>query len=118
MFPFDGPSIVHQIVPELKPEDTDIVLAKPKPSAFYATQLAGMLTYLRVDSLIVTGMTHEWLRPRHGERRLHAQLPRHRAVECVADRSQLSHRVELFDMGVKYADIMAVDELVEQLDTR
>jgi nicotinamidase-related amidase len=37
-------------------------------------------------------------------------------VECVADRSQLSHRVELIDMGVKYADLVRLDDLLAQLN--
>jgi nicotinamidase-related amidase len=33
----------------------EVVIDKPKPSAFYGTQLEAMLTYLSVDTVIVTG---------------------------------------------------------------
>lgn len=115
MFPFDGPEIVHEIVAELEPMATDLVIAKPKPSAFYGTQLAGALTYLGVDSVIVTGMTTSGcVRATVNDafmRNYRVTVP----VECVADRSQLSHHVELFDMASKYADVVALDELLSRL---
>ena len=33
-------------------------------------------------------------------------------VECVADRSQVSHEVSLFDMDMKYADVLPLDEVL------
>jgi len=33
-------------------------------------------------------------------------------VDCVADRSQLSHEVELFDMGAKYADLVESADVI------
>jgi hypothetical protein len=37
------------------------------------------------------------------------------AEESVFDRSMLSHKVNLFDMHHKYADVMHVDEIAEHL---
>ena len=37
--------------------------------------------------------------------------------ECCFDRSMLSHKVNLFDLHHKYADVMKVDEVVAHLDT-
>lgn len=116
MFPFDGPEIVHEIVPELEPQPDDLVITKPKPSAFYATQLGGVLTYLGVDSVIVTGMTTSGcVRATVNDafmRNYRVTVP----VECVADRSVLSHRVELFDMAAKYADVVGLDDLLPRLE--
>lgn len=115
MFPFNAPPHVHEIAPECAPGPDDIVFPKPKPSAFYATQLGGMLTYLRVDSVIVTGMTTSGcVRATVNDafmRNYRVTVP----VEAVADRSQLSHWVELFDMGAKYADVVSVDDLLADL---
>ena len=36
--------------------------------------------------------------------------------ECVFDRAELTHKVNLFDMHHKYADVMKLDEVVEHLD--
>lgn len=115
MFPFNGPPVVHEIVAELSPDPSDLVIVKPKPSAFYGTQLSGMLTYLGSDSVIVTGMTTSGcVRATVNDafmRNYRVTVP----IECVADRSQLSHRVELFDMAAKYADIVALDDLLTRI---
>lgn len=115
MFPFDAPGPHHEIVPELEPQADDIVFAKPKPSAFYGTQLAGVLNALRTDTLIVTGMTTSGcVRATVND----AFMLNYRAVvpiDAVADRSQLSHEVELFDMGAKYADLTETADLVALL---
>jgi maleamate amidohydrolase len=38
------------------------------------------------------------------------------AEECVFDRSLLSHKVNLFDLHHKYADVLGVDEIVAHLE--
>jgi maleamate amidohydrolase len=91
------------------------VLAKPKPSAFFGTQLAAILTALRTDTLVVTGMTTSGcVRATVNDAFMlnhHVVIP----LECTADRSQLSDEVELFDMGAKYADVVGVEDLIVEL---
>jgi maleamate amidohydrolase len=115
MFPFDSPGAHHAVVEELAPRAGDIVLAKPKPSAFFGTQLHAVLNELRADSLLITGMTTSGcVRATVNDAfmlNFHAVVP----VECVADRSQLSHEVELFDMGAKYADVVPTADVVSEL---
>jgi len=36
--------------------------------------------------------------------------------ECCFDRSPISHKVNLFDMHHKYADVLHVDEVVAHLE--
>jgi len=36
--------------------------------------------------------------------------------ECTYDRSMLSHKVNLFDLHHKYADVMHVEEVIAHLD--
>jgi hypothetical protein len=40
------------------------------------------------------------------------------AEECCFDRSALSHKVNLFDLHHKYADVMHIDEVIAQLATK
>jgi maleamate amidohydrolase len=105
----------HEIVDVLTPTLGELVVVKAKPSAFFGTQLQSMLNYLNIDSVIVTGMTTSGcVRATVNDAfalNYRVVIP----VECVADRSQLSHRVELVDMGVKYADLVHVDDLIAQL---
>jgi nicotinamidase-related amidase len=115
IFPYDREGPHHDVVPEVAPTGSDIVLVKAKPSAFFGTQLHAVLNALRVDSLVVTGMTTSGcVRATVNDAfmlNFHVVVP----LECVADRSQLSHEVELFDMGAKYADVVNVGDLVTAL---
>ena len=36
-------------------------------------------------------------------------------IECVADRSETSHQVNLFDMDMKYADVLPLAEVIDHL---
>jgi isochorismate hydrolase len=36
--------------------------------------------------------------------------------ECTFDRAELTHKVNLFDLHHKYADVMHLDEVVAHLD--
>jgi maleamate amidohydrolase len=100
------------VIAALRPREGDPIVVKAKHSAFYGTQLQGMLNYMRVDSLIVTGVTTSGcIRATVND----AFALNYRVVipiECVADRSQVSHQVELFDMAVKYADVLPLSQVV------
>jgi len=105
----------YAIRPEFTPQKGDVVITKQRASAFYGTPLAAHLTQLGVQTLIVCGeSTSGCVRASavdgysHG---YHVVL----AEECCFDRSALSHKVNLFDMHHKYADVMHVDEVIAHL---
>jgi nicotinamidase-related amidase len=105
----------HRIVEELAPLPGEPVLPKPKPSAFFATQLDAMLTYLGARGVVVTGMvTSGCVRATVVDAfslNYRCVVP----VECVADRVQASHRVALFDLAFKYADVVRTRDLLRLL---
>ena len=109
-----GPE-AHEIADLLKPAARDLVVTKSKPSAFFGTPLAAMLTYLGADTLIVTGMvTSGCVRATVVD----AFSYNYRVIvpiECVADRSATSHEVNLFDMDMKYADVVPLAEVLSHL---
>jgi len=105
----------YVIRPEFKPQKGDVVITKQRASAFFGTPLAAHLTQLGIQSLIVCGeSTSGCVRASavdaysHG---YHVVL----AEECCFDRSALSHKVNLFDLHHKYADVMRVDEVIAHL---
>jgi nicotinamidase-related amidase len=105
----------YAIRPEFKPQAGDVVITKQRASAFYGTPLAAHLTQLGIRTLIVCGeSTSGCVRASavdaysHG---YHVVL----VEECCFDRSLLSHKVNLFDMHHKYADVMHVDEVIAHL---
>jgi nicotinamidase-related amidase len=110
-----NPEAEREIVSALAPRADDIIVIKAKHSAFFGTQLQAILTYLQVDTLIVTGTTTSGcIRATVND----AFALNYRVIvpiECVADRSQISHQVELFDMAVKYADVAPLAEVLATL---
>ena len=105
----------YDFVAEIAPEPTDVLLPKKHPSAFFGTPLASYLIERQVDTLVVTGCTTSGCVRgtvvdgfAYNFRMLVPQ-------ECVYDRSQVSHAVNLFDMSEKYADVMSVEDALARL---
>lgn len=105
----------YDFVQEVAPRESDILIPKKHPSAFFATALTSHLIDLGVDTLVVTGCTTS------GCVRgtvVDAFSYNFRVVvpeECVYDRSAASHAVNLFDMSEKYADVAPAAELLGKL---
>ena len=93
----------------------DVVINKRMASAFHETNLASLLTFHRCDTLIVTGgSTSGCVRATVVDSLSHS----YRTVvpeECVADKHESPHFANLYDMAVKYADIVPVREVIEHL---
>ena len=106
----------YDFVREIAPVEGDILIPKKHPSAFFATALASHLIDLGADTLVITGCTTS------GCVRgsvVDAFSYNFRAVvpeECVYDRSRISHAVNLFDMGEKYADVLPVATVMDRLN--
>ena len=102
-----------QIIPEVAPIDGEVVIHKSSPSAFWGTPLFGYLNSLGVDTLIVGGeSTSGCVRASTVD----GCTNRYRMVvaeECVFDRHQAAHAINLFDLNQKYADVQPLDEIVE-----
>ena len=101
---------------EFAPEDGDLIIRKERASGFYGTPLLAYLQMMGVDSLIACGeSTSGCVRATVVDgysNGFHVTL----AEECTFDRSTLSHKVNLFDLHHKYADVMHVDEVLVHLD--
>jgi nicotinamidase-related amidase len=105
----------YDIIDEVAPIEGEVVLRKTAPSAFWGTPLIGHLTSLRVDTVVVAGeSTSGCVRATVVDaksHRLKAIVPE----ECVFDRDEASHAINLFDMEEKYADVLPLDEVVDYL---
>lgn len=104
------------IHPAFAPQDDDILIRKERASAFHSTPLVAHLTRLGISSLIVCGeSTSGCVRASvvdaysYG---YHVTV----AEECVFDRSQMAHKMNLFDMHHKYADVMVLEDIVQHLE--
>ncbi len=93
----------------------DIVINKRMASAFFETHLASLLVWHKVDTVIVTGgSTSGCVRATvvdslsYGYRTI---VPE----ECVADKHESPHFANLYDMALKYADVLPVAEVIDYL---
>ena len=110
-----GDADALEIFEAFQPEPQDLIIHKERASVFFGTALIAHLTQQGVDSVIVCGeSTSGCVRASVVDAYsfgFHVVL----VEECTFDRSLLSHKVNLFDMHHKYADVMHLSELEEQL---
>jgi len=108
---------LYAIRSDFKPQPGDVVITKQRASAFFGTPLVAHLTQLGVRTVIICGeSTSGCVRASavdaysHG---FHVVL----VEECCFDRSPISHKVNLFDLHHKYADVMRLAEVTAHLES-
>jgi maleamate amidohydrolase len=108
---------LYAIKSEFTPQSGDVVITKQRASIFFGTPLVAHLAQLGVRTVIICGeSTSGCVRASAVDAYsygFHVVL----VEECCFDRSLLSHKVNLFDLHHKYADVMKVDEVVAHLGT-
>ena len=107
---------LYHIKAELAPRPGELVIYKERASAFFGTPLVAHLRRMGVESLIICGeSTSGCVRASTVDAYsygFHNVL----VEECTYDRSMLSHKVNLFDLHHKYADVMHVADVVAHLN--
>lgn len=109
---------VYEFQPEVAPKDGEVVLIKQRASAFFGTALVAHLAQLGIDTIIICGeSTSGCVRAStvdgysYGYHMVMAE-------ECCFDRCDISHKVNLFDLHHKYADVMKTAEILQILKDR
>jgi maleamate amidohydrolase len=107
-----------EIFADFEPREEDLVIGKERASAFFGTPLIAYLQKMNIDTVIVCGeSTSGCVRASAVDaysNGFHVVM----AEEACFDRSLLSHKVNLFDLHHKYADVMHVGEIVAHLQSR
>lgn len=106
----------HQIVEEIQPQSDEVIITKIFPSGFFGTNLSSMLIFHNIDTVIVTGLvTSGCVRATVVDAFSYnfiVIVPE----ECVGDRGVVSHKVSLFDMHMKYADVVPLSEVISYIE--
>jgi len=106
---------LYAIEDEVAPLPGELVIYKERASVFFGTPLIAHLRRLGVESLILLGeSTSGCVRATTVDAYsygFHNTL----VEECTYDRSMLSHKINLFDMHHKYADVMHVEDVIAHL---
>jgi nicotinamidase-related amidase len=105
----------YEIYSAFKPEPSDVIIYKQRASAFEGTPLRSHLKLLGIESLIVCGeATSGCVRASVVDgysSGLHVAL----VEECTFDQTELTHKLNMFDLHHKYVDVMHLDEVVIHL---
>jgi maleamate amidohydrolase len=104
------------IVPDLKPRADELIIRKTKPSAFFGTPLQSYLVQLRTDTVLVAGATTSGCVRATVVDAFSYNYQVVVVEECVFDRGQASHAINLFDMQAKYADLASLDDTIHYLN--
>ncbi len=106
-----------KVDPALAPAAGEPVIEKRWASSFFGTDLKARLEATDADSLVVTGLTTSGCVRATVVDGLQHDYPVVVPREAVGDRNAEAHAANLFDMHAKYADVVGVDELLEELGT-
>ena len=105
----------HSIYHEFAPAPDDVIIYKQRASVFQGTPLLSHLNLLGIKSLLVCGeSTSGCVRASTVDaysNGFHVTI----VEECTYDRSELIHKVNLFDLHHKYVDVMHLDEVLAHL---
>ena len=105
----------NEIVAEIAPQKGEVVVRKQKPSAFFGTPLTSMLNEVHADSLLVAGTTTSGCVRASVIDAFSYNYSVSVVEECTFDRGQSSHKINLFDMNMKYADVVSLEETVDYI---
>ena len=90
--------------------DHDMVVWKKYPSAFFATDLASRLVAQRVDTVLIAGASTSGCIRASAVDACSSGFRTIVVREAVADRSPLPHVANLFDIEMKYGDVVELAE--------
>ncbi len=101
---------------EIAPLQSEAIIEKTKSSAFFETPLRSMLTFLEVDTVILTGLSTSGCIQAAAldasSCNLHVVVPE----ECVGDRAPTFHHYALFNIDMRYGDVMPLAQVLTHLD--
>lgn len=109
-----GDERLFELDPRVSRRATEKLIRKRYASAFKGTNLHEMLTSLGVDTLIVTGLSTShcvYATCRDATDSFRVIVPK----ECVGERCEIMHEVNLLDIDIDLGDVMPTDEVVAKL---
>lgn len=100
----------NEVADEIKPVKGDTIIRKIYPSGFFGTSLISFLNTINCDTLIVTGFVTSGCVRAFVVDAASYNFNVGIVEECVADRFEYAHNLSLFDMDLKYADVITRSE--------
>ncbi len=94
----------------------DVVINKRMASAFHETNLPSVLNFHGIDTVIVTGGSTSGCVRATVVDSLSRSFRTIVAEECVADKHESPHFANLYDMAIKYADVLPAADVIAYLE--
>jgi nicotinamidase-related amidase len=108
-----GENRTNELMPEVAPLASELVVVKQYASAFLGTSLASTLQASGVDTLIITGVsTSGCVRATGVDAVQHGFIPKV-VRDAVGDRDSGPHEANLYDLQAKYADVVSEREIID-----
>lgn len=115
MFCEGDPHDWHETLPELMPAEGEVVVVKQYASAFAGTSLIATLGALGVDTLVTGGVSTSGCVRATATDALQLGLRPMVVRQACGDRSEEIHEANLYDLGLKYADVIDMDEALAKI---
>jgi len=112
---FDAGTDSQRLADGLSMEADDILVSKQYPSAFFGTSLDATLRWLKVDTLLLTGVTTSGCIRATCIDSISYGFVTLVVSDAVGDRAQGPHDANLYDMSAKYADLLDTEEAIAYL---
>lgn len=103
----------YALLPELEVREDEPVVVKDRASAFYGTPLVAELTLRGARSVVVCGGTTSGCVRASAVDAYSNGFTTLLAADACFDRSEISHKVNLFDLHMKYADVVTAEAALE-----
>ena len=101
---------------DFKPEPNDVTIRKQRASAFFGTPLVAHLNMLGIRTIVMCGESTSGCVRASCVDAFSYGFGVVLVEECCFDRALISHKINLFDMHHKYADVVNVDVVVNHLE--
>jgi len=105
----------NEIVKEIAPNKSDLFIEKRKPSAFFGTPLMSHLNMMKADSLIILGSTTSGCVRASAVDALSYDIKVTIPHQAVFDRGEVSHKLALFDLQMKYVDVTDLENVLDYI---
>lgn len=103
----------YRFDPHVTPAPGELVIAKPRASAFFQTPLLSHLRQHKIETVLVAGCTTSGCVRASVVDAFSHGFTVFVVEEAVFDRSRLSSAVSLFELNAKYADVVDLERATE-----
>ena len=106
---------MKSIVKEIEPRDGDVVIYKKTASAFFGTPLVSYLNIHSIDTLVTCGVATSGCVRASVVDAFSYGFKVAVVEDCTFDRGEVTHKINLFDMHQKYADVISLEDALTYL---